>query len=963
MFRFGCGMLAILAMALIVVPARSANAPVDVLTARGLVKKGLFYVLPGEQEVQGSMKDLRAAKHKVDEDAKSRQEIENRLRQVKGIMANLEHEMQADLGDLATEKSASRHNQLVAKVNQYQSQLKEGEDVKNDLNTKLRALGDTARNDYIGIILGVGEKVDKATAGYAELAKDEEVKAALEELNKKPGPKWKLGPSPEFLANSKEIAKLRGDVASAVIPLRQEGGINLVDVVLNGKLTRQFIVDSGASVVCLPFDLAEELGMTPTDKDPKVRFRQADGKVIEAFQKTLKSVRVGGFAVEQVECAVYPKDLPNTPMLLGGSFLGNFIYRLDPEKGELHLAAVGKSDKRIITGLDKPEPKPVADKLPTPPAPIAQTTPRPQPTGPAAESGQGVPRKEPIASSENPRPTVIPGKPAPRKNPASKLSAEKVATYLEGEYSRKLESKDWRTRGLAVVSLARLPQQSVTEKLLKLTDTDPHEVVKLLAWQGILARASALTGQEHVRWMNSTLTLAEKGAFRGRLRTPLIQVLATAPMTGRSKKIFEKLANDANAWEPYDIPVCRALGRCLAAWKSGQLAEGLIGALSNENFAVRAEFILQEAGCDAPTARSLLSPDVFNPQAKGREHPSSTQLWRTAQEGYAAWLKKNRAQWREATTIPNEPWKELRPFYVEPPVAMEAIDPDDKVWRADFELGGTNIKAFEVAFCVDATESMGEVLNWLSRDLARMTTALSAGSLEPRIGLTFYRDHDDTFVTRTLPLSGNVKPLLEAIESTGAEGGGDIPEAVMEGLRDTVAKSNWSHRQDGGKAIVLIGDAPPHPQDVSECVRIAEQARKQGFKFYAVKVTTEFGANDLSSFDDIAQAAGGLAVACNFPAMSTTRFIDERKREIPLASIPRPEAQLVVAPMPPADDPTDKVLVSILADAINPQWKDRLGPLVKTLLAWSEPTSKPETRKGFPANTPSLSKGELKRQG
>jgi hypothetical protein len=55
----------------------------------------------------------------------------------------------------------------------------------------------------------------------------------------------------------------------------------------------------------------------------------------------IKSVRVGQFTVENVECAVLPESLVAAENLLGGSFLQNFVYKLDPVAGELHMSQVG----------------------------------------------------------------------------------------------------------------------------------------------------------------------------------------------------------------------------------------------------------------------------------------------------------------------------------------------------------------------------------------------------------------------------------------------------------------------------------------------------------------------------------------------------------------------------------------------------------------------------------------------
>jgi hypothetical protein len=97
--------------------------------------------------------------------------------------------------------------------------------------------------------------------------------------------------------------------------------------------------------------------MVPGEQDPTVHMRLADGNVIEGKEMTLKSVRVGRFTLEDVPCVVLSKDLPNAPLILGGSYLNHFIVKLDPAHGELHLTAIKEE------GQAKPAiaaPKPVA---------------------------------------------------------------------------------------------------------------------------------------------------------------------------------------------------------------------------------------------------------------------------------------------------------------------------------------------------------------------------------------------------------------------------------------------------------------------------------------------------------------------------------------------------------------------------------------------------------------------------
>ena len=63
-------------------------------------------------------------------------------------------------------------------------------------------------------------------------------------------------------------------------------------------------------------------------------------RVIEAKRMTLKSVRVATFEAKNVDCAILPPSLAGAPALLGGSFLSNFLYVVDPKSGTLRLSRV-----------------------------------------------------------------------------------------------------------------------------------------------------------------------------------------------------------------------------------------------------------------------------------------------------------------------------------------------------------------------------------------------------------------------------------------------------------------------------------------------------------------------------------------------------------------------------------------------------------------------------------------------
>ena len=174
-------------------------------------------------------------------------------------------------------------------------------------------------------------------------------------------PKSALGPSPEFVAAADELKKWQAAIESEAIPMREDHGTFTVEVLVNGEKL-QMGVDTGASCVCLPGEVAEKLKLVPTDRDEVVQLKLADGRVIEGREMSLATVRVGRFTAENVTCVVLQKGLPDPSILLGGSFLNRFIVKLDASKNELHLTEVsqGTAPKAAPAASPPPLPRPAA---------------------------------------------------------------------------------------------------------------------------------------------------------------------------------------------------------------------------------------------------------------------------------------------------------------------------------------------------------------------------------------------------------------------------------------------------------------------------------------------------------------------------------------------------------------------------------------------------------------------------
>lgn len=124
-----------------------------------------------------------------------------------------------------------------------------------------------------------------------------------------------------------------------------------------------------------------------------------------------------------------------------------------------------------------------------------------------------------------------------------------------------------------------------------------------------------------------------------------------------------------------------------------------------------------------------------------------------------------------------------------------------------------DLSALDVACVLDTTGSMGPLLHAAQSHLTALLRDLSAGAshaLSLRVGFVEYRDHppQDTVITRVHAFTADLKRAQKTVEGFRAQGGGDGPEAVFDGIVAAVDELDW--RQHAQRVAVLIGDAPPH---------------------------------------------------------------------------------------------------------------------------------------------------------
>jgi clan AA aspartic protease (TIGR02281 family) len=127
------------------------------------------------------------------------------------------------------------------------------------------------------------------------------------------------------------------------VALKEEAGALLVPVVINDSVKLDFMLDSGASVVTIPADVAMTLIRTGTltrdDYLGRQTFQLADGRTVPSTILRIRTLKVGDIVVHDVQASV--TDAKGS-LLLGQTFLarlttwsidnGRHVLVLGPER-------------------------------------------------------------------------------------------------------------------------------------------------------------------------------------------------------------------------------------------------------------------------------------------------------------------------------------------------------------------------------------------------------------------------------------------------------------------------------------------------------------------------------------------------------------------------------------------------------------------------------------------------------
>jgi Mg-chelatase subunit ChlD len=193
------------------------------------------------------------------------------------------------------------------------------------------------------------------------------------------------------------------------------------------------------------------------------------------------------------------------------------------------------------------------------------------------------------------------------------------------------------------------------------------------------------------------------------------------------------------------------------------------------------------------------------------------------------------------------------------PVPQEVGAPAEPDTRGEQKVR-IAIADLDLVFVMDTTGSMRREVADLQANLVGIIRVLSRLASSLRIGFVAFRDRGEAYLTKTYPLErmndAHAAELVSFVNGLRAEGGGDDPEAVDEGLKAALAMP-W--RADAQGRIIVIGDEPARQQ--GQAFRLAEQFKSSSPGRQAPRTVSAIYTGDSLAlrpfFERLAAAGGG----------------------------------------------------------------------------------------------------------
>jgi hypothetical protein len=147
----------------------------------------------------------------------------------------------------------------------------------------------------------------------------------------------------------------------------------------------------------------------------------------------------------------------------------------------------------------------------------------------------------------------------------------------------------------------------------------------------------------------------------------------------------------------------------------------------------------------------------------------------------------------------------------------------------------------DLMFVLDCTESMKPHIEKTKSDMLSLLEKMKEHFSSLHVGLVLYKDYYDDFVVKEASVfTKDIKNFSNILKNVKVSGGGDIPEAVYEGLYLALREGWRLSDKKVVKKIILIGDAPPHakPKGRVKKIDVENMASKKGIEISTILLTS-----------------------------------------------------------------------------------------------------------------------------
>lgn len=143
-------------------------------------------------------------------------------------------------------------------------------------------------------------------------------------------------------------------------------------------------------------------------------------------------------------------------------------------------------------------------------------------------------------------------------------------------------------------------------------------------------------------------------------------------------------------------------------------------------------------------------------------------------------------------------------------------------------------EGLEVVVCLDATGSMVEVIDAAKASVVDLVRRMRALAPKFRVGLVTYDDGAEVRIA----LSTDEAAVEKEFKKVVAGGGGDPEEGVDKAIRLAMQQTKVAWSQKAMRVILVVGDAPPHEEDVPGLLRKIREGREDPMFESPVRIDT-----------------------------------------------------------------------------------------------------------------------------